>query len=153
MGPKQAAFLAAYAECGVISEAARAAKVGRRSHYEWMAEPEYSDAFAAAHAEACDALVTEARRRAVVGLAEPVVYQGQLQFEPLRDKRTGQIRRAKNGQALLSKTPLVVYKKDATLLMFLIKRYMPEFRENYKVEHTGPGGGALSLQVEFVKPE
>jgi hypothetical protein len=136
LSPKQKAFLAAYAECGVIAQAALAARTGRRSHYEWMESGQYSEAFAEAHKDACEALESEARLRAEKGVAEPVIYQGQLCFEPLRDKN-GQIRRAKNGHPILSKTPLVVYKKDSTLLMFIMKRLMPEYREAYKLDHTG----------------
>lgn len=137
LNPKQRAFLAAYAVCGVISEAADAAKVGRRSHYDWIDGKEYAAAFKYAHRESCEALEIEARIRATRGVAEPVIYQGQLCFEPLRDKRTGQILRDKKGNPRLSTTPLVVYKKDSTLLMFIMKRLMPEYRESFKHDVSG----------------
>ena len=154
MNPKQKAFLAAYAVCGVLAEAARAAKVARRSHYDWMADPAYQAAFNDAEEEAIERLEFEARSRAETGVAEPVIYQGQLQFEPLRSKTTGQIRRDKKGNPLLSKTPLVVYKKSDVLLMFVLKSKRPErYRDNATVEYAGPGGGPLSVQVTFVTPK
>jgi len=135
---KQAAFLAAFAECGVITEAARAAKVNRTDHYDWLLDPEYSAAFDAAKEQAIELMESEARRRAIEGVAEPVIYQGSLCFEPLRDK-SGKIKRdPKTKEVLFSKKPLVVYKKSDILLMFLLKAAKPDtYRENSKVELSG----------------
>ena len=36
-----------------------------------------------------------------------------------------------------------------TLLIFYAKKLNPEFRDNYKVEVGGPGGGPLSIEVTF----
>jgi hypothetical protein len=41
------------------------AGVVRSQHYVWMKDPEYAAAFAEAKEEACDALESEARRRAL----------------------------------------------------------------------------------------
>lgn len=112
MTPKQTAFLRTYATTANITSAARFAKVGRRTHYDWLREPEYAQAFADAKAEACEALEAEARRRAVTGLLRPVFYQG---------RKTGQVREYSD-----------------TLLIFLMKAAMPEkYRDNVKIEHSG----------------
>jgi len=39
------------------------------------------------------------------------------------------------------------------LLMFLLKRHKPEYRDQHKVELGGPGGGPLEVTVRFVSPE
>lgn len=66
--PKQAAFLAAYRDRGVVSDAARAAKVNRTSHYEWLeSSPAYVQAFAEAQERLTDLLLDEAVRRAFAG--------------------------------------------------------------------------------------
>lgn len=75
----QRAFLAAYAECGNISAAARAAQVNPDQHYKvWRNNPAYWEAFEAAHEIACDQLEYEARRRAVEGVQEPVYHRGKV---------------------------------------------------------------------------
>jgi len=72
------AFLAAYAECGVITRAAKAVGCSRNNHCNWMAKsPKYREMFALAQEEANDLLESEARKRAVKGWEEPV-YQGGL---------------------------------------------------------------------------
>ena len=117
--PKQRGFLLAYAKCGNISVAAKAAKVGRRSHTNWLAEAEYSAAFDDARQEATELLVKEARRRALTGVLKGKWYKG---------SRCG-------------------YEREYSdvLLMFLIKGADPEtYRENVHVEHTGE----LQLIVE-----
>jgi hypothetical protein len=46
-------------------------------------------------------------------------------------------------------------KKTATPTdrIFWAKRWNPEYRENYKVELGGPGGGKLNIEVSFVDPK
>ena len=112
VSPKRAAFLVAYSEKGVIAYAAEAAKVNRRSHYRWLQDPVYAEAFAQAEEVAGETLIAEARRRAVQGVAEPVYYLGKV---------VGSIQ-----------------KYSDNLLMFLIKGHYPEtYRENHHHEHTG----------------
>jgi hypothetical protein len=110
--PKQYAFLRAYAKTGNIQLAAKAAKVGRRTHYDWLTNASYAEDFRDAQAEALEMLEAAAHKRAT---------------------------RAR--------------KPSDILLMFLLKKLDPSYRENHRVEHTGPGGSALSIKVEFVKPE
>lgn len=150
--PRQRAFLAAYAELGNITEAAKAAQTGRRSHYDWLDEDEYKAEFDDATERYCDLLRSELRERVLRGLPEPVIYQGQLQFEPLRDKH-GNLVRDRDGNLKLSNVPLVIYKKTDISLLFEMKKHMPEYRDNAKVEHTGAGGAPLSIEVKFVQPQ
>lgn len=104
-------FLESYAELGNIKAAAKAASVGRRSHYEWLkADEAYAANFAEAQAEAIDTLEREARRRAVEGVLEPVYQVGE---------KVGTIR-----------------KFSDTLLIFLLKGAKPDvYRERF--EHSG----------------
>jgi hypothetical protein len=95
-----------------VSEAASAAKTGRTTVYEWReTDPVFAAAWDAALEEAVDALEAEVRRRAVEGVEEPIYYQGQ---------RVGMVRRYSD-----------------ILLMFYLKRYRPQFRDQFKVEHSG----------------
>lgn len=68
----QAAFLGAYAECGVISHACAAAGINRRRHWEWSKDPGYKELFDEAHAQACDVARYEIFRRGIKGWEEPV---------------------------------------------------------------------------------
>ncbi len=108
----QAAFLAALKETGNITAAAKAASIARRSHYEWLADPDYAGRYREAMDVAIDALEQEARRRAVDGSPEPVFFQG---------KPVGAIR-----------------KYSDTLLIFLLKGHRPEkYRDRYEIKHAG----------------
>lgn len=107
----QGAFLAAYAQTGNITAAAKAAGIARQSHYDWLAaDPEYAKRFADAHEEAIERLEAEARRRASVGVEEPVYYKG---------KQIGAVRRYSD-----------------TLLIFLLKAARPSvYRDRVDVTH------------------
>lgn len=115
----QARFLTAYAKTGIILRASKAAKVDRTTVYYWQ---EHDEHFALrmnqARAEADDALREEIRRRAVTGTLKPV-YQGGHFVGTIREY-------------------------SDTLLIFLAKSRMPEFRE--KVEHSGE----VRLTVEML---
>ena len=73
--------------------------------------------------EARELLEAEARRRAAIGVDEPVFYKGQV---------VGHIR-----------------KYSDNLLMFLLKAHWPEkFRAHYAVEHSGPSGGPVKVEAK-----
>ena len=89
--------------------ACEAAEVGRSSHYRWLDDPEYREAFDLAKEDAADILEAEAKRRAVEGVEEPAGwYKGEA-----------------GG---------VVRKYSDTLLIFLLKGLRPEvYRERMEV--------------------
>ena len=127
--PKKAAFLAALAEVGNITQAAEIAGIDRKTHYIWMKnDPDYSAAYEAAMEQAADRLEQEARRRAVEGVAKPVFYQG---------RQVG-----------------VVQEYSDTLLIFLLKGARPEkYAERYDQRISGPGGGPLQIVLSDLDPE
>ena len=68
---RQQAFLAAYAICGVVSEAADAASTTRATVYRWRDEDdEFAEAFADAHEVYTDSLETVASTRARGGKSD-----------------------------------------------------------------------------------
>lgn len=73
---RQAAFLAAFVRLGVVTYAARAARISRAIVYHWRdTDPRFEVRFQVASEEVADLLETEARRRALDGWEEEV-YQG-----------------------------------------------------------------------------
>lgn len=120
---RREAFLAAYAESGNVSLAARTADVDRCTHYKWLEDVEYAAAFAQADAQAGDALEAEARRRALCGVEEPAGwYQG-----------------SPGG---------TVTKYSDTLLIFLLKGRKPDvYGDKQRVEHTGKDGAPLRVEI------
>lgn len=65
---KKAAFLRAFSRLGNVSAAAKAAKVGRKTVYEWRAkDPDFVSSMADAEQEAIDHLELEATKRALIG--------------------------------------------------------------------------------------
>lgn len=128
VNPKQAAFLAAYAQVGNISEAAKLAKCHRSQHYVWLSDAEYKSAFRSARREAIDRLEGEARRRAVDGVEEPV-YQG--------GKQVGTVTRYSD-----------------TLLIFLLKGAKPrKYRDRHTVEHAGKLNHAHDVDLRGLRTE
>lgn len=65
--PKQVAFLTAYRESGSVSRAAKAAKITRRTHYDWLEHEPYRSEFLKAREAAAELLLDEAIDRAVDG--------------------------------------------------------------------------------------
>lgn len=122
---KQRAFLAAYAQAGNISAAARLAKCARSQHYEWLEDPTYAKAFETARQEYGDLLESELHRRVFEGIEEPVIYQGQLQYKV--DSLGRRTRR-----------PLTIRKfTDVTLLAALNANLPLKYRQNVKTEISG----------------
>jgi len=126
--PKKRAFLAAYALTGNIGEAAKAADIHRQTHNKWLeADPVYAAAFVQAKEDAGDALETEARRRAVEGVEEPVFYKGD--------------------------EVATVRKYSDVLLIFLLKGIRPDkFRDNRSVALTGANGGPIIWEYPRKEP-
>ncbi len=74
---RQQKFLAAFEELGSVRVAARAAGIGRASHYRWRGDPEYQRAFEQAKEEFCDKLEGEIIQRGLRGIEHPVFYKGE----------------------------------------------------------------------------
>jgi hypothetical protein len=138
---KKRAFLAAYETLGNISRAARSAEIARGTHYDWMEkDPAYRAGFEKAHRRASDLLEEEARRRAMEGFHEPVVYKGQFTGEWVMpdgsdpwDPETG---RRKAG-AVFERNAIRRY--SDTLLIFLMKGNNPD-KFGDKLRHSGVVG-------------
>ena len=128
---KKRKFLSAYAECGVITHAAEIAGIDRTRHYVCLDKSEqYRSMFESAHHQAIERMEQEARRRAMLGVEEPIFYQG---VEVAR-----------------------VRKPSDTLLMFMLKGALPDkYRDNVRNELSGPGGGPIqtSSQVQIYIPD
>lgn len=124
---KQAAFLKAFAKCGVVTRAAEAVGIDRHLHAHWMRDdPEYAEAFADAQEQAADMLEAEAVRRATQGVMRLKFHNG----EPIIDPQTGQ-QYAEN-------------EYSDTLLIFLLKGARPaKFRERREI--SGPDGGPIPI--------
>ncbi|MBI3648908.1 MAG: terminase [Actinobacteria bacterium] len=107
-------FLAALRDRGNVRAAARAAQVDRSTPYKLRgADPVFANAWEDAMDDAADVLEAEARRRATLGVDEPVFYKG---------VPVGSVKRYSD-----------------TLLMFLLKGARPHiYRERFGVEYGGP---------------
>ncbi len=116
---RQQRFLKEYKLCATITHSAEIALISRRTHYKWIEKDSaYAAAFEEAKIAATDALVAEARRRAVQGVEEPIFYNGKL-VQTIR-------------------------KYSDTLLIFLLKGALPEvYRERYEIS-----GGKKPIRVE-----
>lgn len=112
---RQAAFLRAYARTGVVSRAAKAAKVPRSTYYAWYEQDaDFRAAVKEAKAAAVEAMEYEAWRRAVKGVRRPHYYRGQV---------AGYIREYSD-----------------VLLMFLLKANDPEkYKEHVAADIRGDG--------------
>lgn len=140
---KKPAFLKALAITGSIKEAADAIGVDRSAHYAWMkADPAYPARFAEAQAQGMDALDDEATWRANHGVFEPLVYQGEFQYEqvPVRDPETGEIERYERG-AMLG-----VWRKSDGLLQFKLRGAFAKYRQGV-LEVTGKDGGPIEMGI------
>jgi hypothetical protein len=72
-------FLDVLRETCNVSEAAKAAGIGRRTAYEWRDDnPEFAAAWHEAEQEAADRLEREAWRRGVEGVDKPVIHKGMI---------------------------------------------------------------------------
>jgi hypothetical protein len=112
----RASFLVVLRETCNVSEAARAAGIGRRTAYEWREkDAKFAEGWDDAEEEAADKLEREAWRRAVEGIDKPVVHQGVI---------------------------TATYKEYSDrMLEILLKGHRPEkYVERNKIEHSGKVG-------------
>ena len=73
---RQQAVLEAYEIYGTVAKACEVARVARSEHYRWLRNRRYAARFREAEEHAIQALETEARRRAMVGIEKPIFYKG-----------------------------------------------------------------------------
>ena len=127
--PWRPLFLETLRRTGNVRLAANNADVARQAAYQARDKsPKFRADWDEALEEARELLEAEARRRAAIGVEEPVFYKGQV---------VGQIR-----------------KYSDNLLMFLLKAHWPEkFRDNYAIEHSGPGGGPVKVDQTVHVPD
>jgi hypothetical protein len=125
---KQQEFLEKYAATGEILLASAKAEVNRRTHYRWLENPGYRDAFEKHKRFAAESLESEAVKRAKRGVLEPVHYQGKV---------CGHVKRYSDG-----------------LMMFLLRGMMPEKYGVNRQEISGPQGAPVQAKIEivFVRP-
>ena len=115
----KALFLKCLAACGNITQAARDADIDRGTHYDWLREdPAYKGDVCDAMERAADALVEEARRRAVEGVDEPIYQAGERMVD-------------KDGN------PAVLKRYSDGLLTFLLRGDRPEKYRDKNVNVTG----------------
>jgi hypothetical protein len=141
---KHTAFLKAFRKCGSITLAAQAAKVDRTQHYVWLEKREgYREEFNAACREVAQGLEDEAIERATKGVFEPNQYQGEFVYPKKKrvNPETGE------EEIVQGKTPLGVWKKSDSLLMFLLKGLNPQrYRDRVSAEVSGPDGKPIPLE-------
>lgn len=94
---------------GFVNKACESASVSKQSVYNWRErDPEFAAQWDAVIELATEDLEKEARRRALVGVEEPVFYQGEV---------VGHVQRYSD-----------------SLLMFTIKARKPEYRDRITVD-------------------
>lgn len=126
--PEAGPFLEALKIAGNVTEACTLAGVGRATVYRWRDEdPAFKADWEAACDFAWDGLEREAYRRAREGWEEPVYQGGEL---------VGHVRKF----------------SDTMLVTMLKAKRAKEFRDNHAVEHTGPGGGPIVLDLSKMLP-
>lgn len=154
------AFLDCLREKGNVTAAARLVGIDRATAYRWRdADADFAQAWDDAIEEAADLIELEAHRRAVSGIDEPVIYQGDVTYLYERDSQGrvvyDTVEREENG--LDGKTitvtdriprlaldaqgkPMTLSKRvySDALMALLLKAHRPDkYRENSKIELNG----------------
>lgn len=156
MADRKRAFLAAFAVIGRINKAAKAARVDRSQHYDWLRDdPAYPSRFAEAQLRAGDAAEDEAVERAMEGVYEPNVFQGRFLYPQeeyvirpeTRDTKGRVIEHEERGwRDVPGSRPLGVWKKSDQLLLAILRAAKPEkYRQHGAFELTGPAGGPIEI--------
>lgn len=120
---KKEAFISAYAQLGIVTSAAKAAGIERKTHYRWLeADAAYRKSVEDAEDQATDRMEQEAWRRAVAGVDKPIYHKG-VKVDTIKEW-------------------------SDLLLIFMLKARRPEkFRE--RIEHAGPGGGPIQHSLDL----
>lgn len=81
----KAAFLRAFRDNGSVPTSARIAGINRTTHYAWMAaDPKYRAAVRFAIEMPEDNVIDDLMERGWVGVFQPVIYKGRIQYEQRR---------------------------------------------------------------------
>jgi hypothetical protein len=136
---KMTAFCAALAETCQVAKAAAAVGISRYTAYIWRKnDPEFAARWDDAMRAGLLVLEDEMHRRAIDGVAEPVLHQGQVTY--LTEYYTGEdgkpaarVKVDEQGQPI----PMTVRKYSDTLAIFLAKAHDPKYRDNSKLELSG----------------
>lgn len=136
---KLTAFCAALAETCQVAKAAAAVGISRYTAYNWRKnDPEFAARWDDAMRAGLLVLEDEMHRRAIDGVAEPVLHQGQptylVEYVTGEDgKPSARTKLDENGQPI----PMTVRKYSDTLAIFLAKAHDPKYRDNSKLELSG----------------
>ncbi len=158
-------FLSALADGATVGEATTEAGINRATAYRWKeSDAEFAAAWDESLEEGTELLEREAVRRAVHGVEEPVVYQGQLtpiyEHNPDGTLRMVETReRNAAGRMVTVQKPvqavdaegnprfLTIRKPSDTLMIFMLKSRRPNtYRERGSIDHTS-GGKPLAPAV------
>lgn len=155
-------FLDALRTTGNVAESCRRAGVGSHTAYQRRQnDADFANDWDNALEDSIDTLEAEARRRALEGINEPVVYQGQLtpiwerdadgqivvdEYDAGTDKDGKTLKGQRPRQLVINGVPqyLTLNKRSDSLLMFLLKG----LRKKYGTETTeisGPGGAPVAI--------
>ena len=123
------AFLEALSNSCNVTVACRAAGISRQHAYRTRhRSAKFASDWDDAMQTGLDLLEAAMMRRAREGVEEPVYYKGQV---------VGTVRKASD-----------------VLAMFLMKRYRPEFRDSFGIEHSGEVGGPVpTFVLQPLKPD
>lgn len=148
-------FLRALAETGVQRTAAQAAGISTASVVaRRKTDPDFEEAYLQALEDSVDLMDQAARSRALHGVEEPVVYQGQLTPVWERDEHGNLALDPATGNPVQAKNPdgspkwLTITKYSDSLLMFVLKGNRRRLYGD-RTEITGAAGGPV--QIDEVK--
>jgi hypothetical protein len=137
-GKWKAKFIETLANTGNVTLAIESSRVDRPTAYHHKkTDPAFAMQWANALDRATDILVGEARRRGFLGIEEPV-------FGTVVDPKTGR----SMGTGVVG----VVKKYSDNLLMFLIKKADPSYRENYNLNQQNTQKNTIAVNWdEFLR--
>ena len=117
-------FLLSFAASGNVLQSCLVAGVDRTTAYKaYHGDEAFKKAWQSAEEDAADLLEAEATRRAVEGVDKPVFYMGE-------------------------EVATVKEYSDQLLIVLLKARRPGRFRENVKVQHTGPADGPIKVETK-----
>ena len=121
------AFLDCLKNNGNVTQSARYAGISKANVYDQAKKhPVFRKAMDAAFAESHDVILAEAQRRAIHGVDEPVIYQGQLCGHWL--DQNGQICDSTSPGAIF--VPLTVKRYSDAILTILLRSFVKECKQN-----------------------